>query len=210
MPRRTIPEEIYLLAVGGRPRLRGRELAVVVRGALLADLSLRGCLIEENGQVRPSPTKRTGDPLLDEALHTMSEQRPRSWKGWVKREDRRTVQAVRTRLARTGGVREVPGRTLGVIPTTKVTVTDPAEVAALRSSLRDAVTGSRAVSTEDAVLVSLVVAGELRSVLRRREARDHRERIAEFTERAGEAVPALRDVVKQIKMTRVAVMTGGG
>ncbi len=138
----TLAERVFLMACDvERRRLSGRYIKVVVRGALLAELSLRGCLVEDDGTVRPSSTKRTGDRLLDDALRTMSEQRPRSWRGWVRRDNNPTLTAVRAKLAAAGVIGVEPSRLLGIFPSTLITVADPARVAALRSSVRG--TGAR-------------------------------------------------------------------
>jgi hypothetical protein len=216
MSSRTLPAKIYLLACDvDRHRLRGSNLGVVVRGALLAELNLRGCLADSDdggGTVRVSGSRRTGDPLLDDMLRRMSEDRPRSWRGWLRRGGRQTLTAVREQLVSAGVIRAEPRRILGIFPTTRITVTDPAQVTALRAAVRDAATGTGAVSrvsTEDAALVALVAVGELRSVLSRHECRVHADRITEFTERAGSAIPALRRVIRQVKAARAAAASGG-
>jgi hypothetical protein len=217
MPSRTppasLPARIYLLACDmDKHRLRRTNLGVVARGAVLAELNLRGCLTEDGGTVRASGSRRTGDPVLDDVLRRMSEDRPRSWRAWLRRGGRQTLTAVRRQLESAGAISTQPGRILGVFPTTRITVTDPAQVAALRVAVRDAATGTgpvSGVSIEDAALVALVAAGELRSVLSRHDCRVHADRITEFTERAGSAIPALKRVIRQIKAARVAAASGG-
>jgi hypothetical protein len=216
MPSRTLPDtlpaKIYLLAYDvERQRVRGRNLALVVRGALMAELSLRGCVTEENGAVRASGSRRTGDPVLDEALRTMGDDRARSWRSWLRRSARPTLAAVRRQLVSTGLIRTEPTRVLGIFPRTQVTVTDPAQVAALRDSVRDAVLGNgpvSRVSTTDATLIALVAVGELGTVLSGKERRQRSDRIAEFTERGGDAIPALKRVIRQIKAARAAASGG--
>jgi hypothetical protein len=80
-------------------------------------------------------------------------------------------------------------------------------VTELRSGVRELVRGSRPVtevSTEDAIVVSLVATGELNQVLSRHDRRAHADRIKEFGERGGRAVPALRQVIRHLKAARAA------
>jgi hypothetical protein len=209
----TLPARIYLLACDvEKHRQRTANIAVIVRGALLAELSLRGCLVEEGHRVRASGSKRTGDPVLDGVLGAMSEDRPRSWRSWLRRDTRLTLSAVRRQLAADGLIGVDRDRVLGVFPTTRITVHDPARVAELRASVRDLVTGTvpvARVSTEDAALIALVAVGQLNAVLSGRERRAHADRIAEFTERGGSAVSGLKRVLRQIKSARAAAAGGG-
>lgn len=93
----TLPEQIFLLACDlDRRRVPRRDIAIVVRGALLTELSLRGCLVDEGGYVRASGTRRTGNAVLDDALRGMSEQRPHGWRGWVPETPGRPQQRCRT------------------------------------------------------------------------------------------------------------------
>jgi hypothetical protein len=207
MTRTTLPEEVYLLAQGGH--VNRRNLAIVVRAALLIELSLRDCLVEDGKTVRPSPTQRTGDPLLDDTLRAMSEQQARSWRGWMRRANHPTLAAVRDRLATTGVIEVDRSRALGLFPLAKVTITDPARVTELRTVVRAALEGTGPVPTHDAMLVAILAAGEIRAAVSRRDRRAYADRIAEFTEHGGGAVPALRHLLRQLKAARVAAYSGG-
>jgi hypothetical protein len=210
----TLPARIYLLACDvDRHRLRGQDVGVVVRGALFADLSLRGCLVEEDGVVRPAGSRRTGDAVLDDELRIMAESEPRSWRALLRRGGKTTLAAVQDQLVSAGQIKVEHTRRLGIFPATRVTLTNPAQVAALRESVREAVRGTRpvsAVSTEDAALVALVAVGQLGSVLSAQDRRTHKARIAEFDERGGSAVPVLRRVLRQIKAARASAYASGG
>ncbi|HEX3648359.1 MAG TPA: GPP34 family phosphoprotein [Pseudonocardiaceae bacterium] len=201
----TLPERVYLLGQEGREG----DLAVVVRAAVLADLSLRECLVEEDGTVRPSQTKRTGDPVLDGVLRAMGEDKPRGWRGWMRQGTRPTLRAVRDRLAATGVITTEARRVLGVFPSVKVTA-DPARLAAERAEVWNAVRGTGQVSTADATLVALLAVGEVGTVLSRHDRREHRVRIAEFTDSAGATVPALKHVLRQIRAARAGAYGSGG
>ncbi|HEX5403716.1 MAG TPA: GPP34 family phosphoprotein [Pseudonocardiaceae bacterium] len=209
----TLPARIYLLACDvERHRVRGQDIGLVVRGALLADLNMRGCLVEENGSVRSASSRRTGDPVLDDELRALGEHGPRSWRASL-RGGKATLAAVRDQLAAQQLISVERTRKLGIFPATRVRLTDPAQVAALRESVRAAVFGTgpvSAVSTEDATLVALVAVGELGTVLSGKDRRTYQARIEEFTERGGSAVPALRKVLRQIKSARTAAYASGG
>jgi hypothetical protein len=66
------------------------------------------------------------------------------------------------------------------------------------------------VSTADATLVALLAVGEVGTVLSRRDRSEHKARIAEFTDSAGAAVPALKHVLRQIRIARAGAYGGGG
>lgn len=208
---KTLPEQIFLLACDlHRHRARRGDMAVAVRGAVIAELSLRDCLVEEDGTVRASSTRRTGNAVLDNTLHTMSEQRPRSWRGWIRRDTWQTTCAVQRQLARDGLITVEPERILGLFPNSRVTVRDPGQVLALRDAVRAIVHGDQPVPDRSASLVALVSAGEVRSLLSRKDRRTNAARIAELSEQGSRAVPALRRVLRQIKAARVAAYGGGG
>lgn len=219
MPTRTPPDtvaaKLYLLACDvDRHRLtQGRELGFLLRAAVLADLSLRGCISDDDGTAKASATRRTGDPVLDGVLQEISEGRQRSWRALVRREARSTHVVVQEQLVSSGVIRLETRRVLGVFPRQRVTVADPTHVATLRAVVRDAVRGGAPVSSvpvEHAALVALACAGELRSAVSRRDEKDHADRIEAFTERGSRAVPALKRVLRQVRAARAAAMTSGG
>ncbi|HEX9334946.1 MAG TPA: GPP34 family phosphoprotein [Pseudonocardiaceae bacterium] len=208
-PPDTLPVTLCLLAWdAGRQRFaQGQELGYVLRGAALADLSLRGCLSEdEDGKVKASGTKRTGDRVLDDVLREIADGRPRSWGYWVRRGARPTMIAVQNQLAAANVVRVECRRVLGILPYRLVIVTDPAVASATRASMRQAVTGRARVSDRDAAVVALVAAGDLRNALSRQERKEHEQRVTACTDRA----PALRKVMRGVKSARANARAGGG
>jgi hypothetical protein len=212
MPSWTLPVKLYLLAwdSGKQQFARGGGLDFVLRGAALADLSLRGCVSDDEGKVRPSGTKRTGDPVLDGMLRELDDDRPRTWRAWVRRNPRRTTTAVQDQLARAHIVAVADRRVLGIFPGRRATLIDSSIAAALRAEVRTVVSGAGPVSDQNAALVSLIVAGDLRNALPRRDRREHKERIAACTERGGQAAPALPEVLRGVKAARTAAHAGGG
>lgn len=208
----TLPAKLYLLAWDpDRQRLSHRDdLGYLLRGAILADLSLRGCVRDEDGDVRASGTRRTGDRVLDDMLREINEDRPRGWGAWVRRRAGATLIAVEDQLAAAGVVKVDERRVLGLFRRRRATVTEPA---ALRAAVRDAALGNRPVSSvadADAALVALAATGDLRTVLSRRERKDNAERITACTERCGKAAPALRRVLTSVKAARASAAAAGG
>lgn len=201
----TLAERVYLLGRDGRTG----DLATVVRAAVLADLSLRECLVEVDGIVRPSSSKRTGDIVLDGVLRSMDEDKPRGWRGWMRKDKNPTLVAVRDRLATAGMITTESTRIMGLFPTTKVTV-DPAALEQQRSNVWNAIRSDGPVSTADATLVALVAVGEVGNVLSRQDRHQHSARIDEFIERGGDSVPALKHVLRQIKLARAGAYASGG
>lgn len=207
----SLPARVYLLAYDvQRQRLTGDQLALTVRGALLAELSMRDCLTEdEDGKVRASGTLRTGDAVLDGVLPAISESRPRPWRWWLRRDQQQTVCAVRQQLASAGVISVESDRVLGIFPRVRVTASDPATVQAMHDSLRAAVAGSAPVSTADAAAVALAAVGEMSSVLSRKDRKLYAERIKELTEQANAAIPVLSRVLRAVKAARAAARNAG-
>ncbi len=202
----TLPAKLYLLAWDpDRQRLSNRDnLGYLLRGAILADLSLRGCVRDEDGNVRASGTKRTGDRVLDDMLREIGADRPRGWGARVRRRAGATLVAVEDQLVAAGVVAVDVRRVLGLFPRRRATVTEPA---ALRASVREVALGDRPVSSvsdADAALVALVATADLRTVLSRRERKDNAERVAACTERGGKAAPALHKVLRSVRAARAS------
>jgi hypothetical protein len=197
----SLPARLYLLAYDSRrERLTARtELGYLMRAAALTDLRLRGNLADERGKVRVASAAGPGDPVLDAVLREVAgDGRARSWTGWVRRGQRRIKAAVRDQLVAGGWIRVEPRRVLGIFPTTRVTMRDPLVIQRLSDVLGSALRGPEA-DPRAAALVALAAAGELRTVLPRAKAREYKRRIAELSERAGPAVPALRKVIRQVR-----------
>lgn len=211
-PPNTLPVTVYLLAWdAGKQRFRqGQDLGYLIRGAALADLSLRGCVSDDDGKVKPSGSKRTGDRVLDDMLREMSDARPRSWGSWMQRGKVGTLATVQNQLAAAGVARVECRRALGIFPYRRVTVTDPGPAQAARSSLRHVVTGTGPVSDRDAALVALVAAGDLRNALSREDRKEYADRVTACAERSGPAAAALRKVMRGVKAARVSAHAGGG
>lgn len=211
----SLPAKLYLLARGARPHGGSSELGRILRGAALVELNLRGLLTSDEtdrGRVKASGSSRTGDPLLDELLQQVEESRPRTWSGWIRRGNQRTVCAVRDQLAEAGVVTIESGTWLGIFPRRVVRVTDPELITALRDRVQAVLHGSRPtgeVDPADAALVAIAAAGRLRFAVSGKQARGYHRRIAELADRGGAAIPALRAVLRQARMARSAAVGGG-
>jgi hypothetical protein len=212
---KTLPAKLYLLSVDpDSERLStSRELGVLLRGAALADLSMRKFLREEGGRVVASGTKRSGDPVLDDLLREISESPRRNWKSWVRRGAKGTMRAVEQQLESADLITVRDLRMLGIFPARKIGITDVEIAGALRENLRNALYGNENVDEVDkfdAAMVLLAAAGGLRGVVPRKDERKYADRMKALSERAGGAVPGVLRVIQQVKQARTAAYAGGG
>jgi hypothetical protein len=212
----SLPVELYLLACDTeKDSLTKRDvLGNVFRAAVLIELTDRGCLTDEDGKAHAVGDRRTGDPLLDEALRGIAaEKRPRKWKTLVQQRRKQTFQAVEQRLERE--------RLISIERRTwrwdRIVVEDTALVKRLRDDVVETLTSGRSVeqvSTRHAALTALAAIAELPTVTSSKDRREHKKRIKALTERAGEAGPALKraldemDIAVVVATTAVAVSTG--
>ncbi|MBB5856522.1 GPP34 family phosphoprotein [Amycolatopsis umgeniensis] len=208
----SLPAKAYLLACDvGKNKLRDRRRAgLLIRGAALTDLVLRGRVADADGRVAVSGAGPTGDLVLDELLTEVAGESPRKWKWWVRKDARGTLEALESQLD-TGGVIELEtGRTLGLFPSRRPIVRDPAVVDRLRAQVDQALRGPSPVSDVDAALTSLVAAVELRDVIPGKVRRQYKNRIEELGERGGDAVPALRKLFRELRAVRASAASSSG
>ncbi|MFE0028689.1 GPP34 family phosphoprotein [Amycolatopsis sp. NPDC059021] len=215
----SLPAKAYLLACDpGGGRLRDRQrVSLLVRAAALTDLVRRGRIADEDGKAVIVDERGTGDLVLDDVLAEVAGDR-RSWRSWVRRGARDTLQSLETQLDAAGTIELKVSRALGLFTVRRPVVLDGGAVARLRGAVDYAVRGTTEVSevdAADAALAALVAAVELRTVVSRRDRRRHRARVAELEERAGAAVPALRKVFRELRAARAAAVSnasnhGGG
>ncbi|OON81813.1 GOLPH3/VPS74 family protein [Streptomyces tsukubensis] len=211
----SLPAKLYLLAWDpARDRVTGAShLHHLVRAGALTELAMSGLLTDDSGIATPTSDRRTGDTALDSLLELIEESRPRSWKKWVTSRAGVTLDAVREGLVAAGLLRTRRKRVFGVFPSTAYVVTDRALVGDLHERARSVLRSTgpvSEVSDEDAALVALATAGELRTVATGREARRHKKRIEELTERVGAAAPALRKVIKEVRTAMIVAATSAG
>ncbi|MFJ8917192.1 GPP34 family phosphoprotein [Amycolatopsis sp. NPDC102389] len=208
----SLPAKAYLLACDvGANKLRDRARAgLLIRGAALTDLVVRGSVADEDGRVAASAAGPTGDLVLDEMLTEIAGESPRKWKWWVRKDARGTLEAVESQLDTAGVIELKTGRTLGLFPSRRPVVRDPAVVERLRASVDQALRGSGPVSDMDAALTALVAAVELRGVVSGRDRRRYKDRIEELSERGGDAVPALRKLFRELRAVRASAASSSG
>ncbi|WP_314175569.1 GOLPH3/VPS74 family protein [Streptomyces winkii] len=205
---RSLPAELYLLACDTeKEKLTKRDvLGSVLRAAVLVELTDRGCLTDEDGRARTVGDRRTGDPLLDEALRGIAaERRPRKWKTLVQRNRKQTFQAVEQQLEKERVIR-VERRTWLY---DKVAVKDTARAKRLHAEAHETLTGGRPVeefSTRQAALTALAAVGGFPTVVSGKDRREHKKRIKALTERAGEAGPALKKALDDMQIATGAAM----
>ncbi|QPP08590.1 GPP34 family phosphoprotein [Streptomyces bathyalis] len=199
---RSLPAELYLLACDTeKERLTKRDvLGSVLRAAVLIELTDRGCLTDEDGRARTVGDRRTGDPLLDDALRGIAaEKRPRKWKTLVQRNRKQTFEAVERQLEKDRLIR-IERRTW--FPHI-VVVKDAALAKRLHGEAVETLTGGRPVeqfTTRQAALTALAAVGGLPTVTSGKDRREHKERIKALTERAGEAGPALKKALQEMQI----------
>ncbi|EME57205.1 GOLPH3/VPS74 family protein [Amycolatopsis decaplanina] len=208
----SLPAKTYLLACDvGKAKLRDRARAgLLIRGAALTDLVLRGRVTDADGRVAVSGAGPTGDLVLDELLTEIAVESPRKWKWWVRKDARGTLEALESQLDTAGVIELRTGRTLGLFPSRRPTVRDPAVVERLRASVDQALRGPSPVSDADAALTALVAAVELRGVVSGKDRRRYKDRIEELGERGGDAVPALRKLFRELRAVRASAASSSG
>jgi len=208
----SLPTKAYLLACDvGKNKLRDRQRAgLMIRGAALTDLVLRGRVADDDGKVAVSGAGPTGDLVLDEMLAEITGESPRKWKWWVRKDARGTLEALESQLDTAGVIDMKTGRVLGLFPSRNPIVRDTATVERLRASVDQALRGPSPVSDEDAALTALVAAVELRGVVSGKDRRQYKDRIEELGERGGDAVPALRKLFRELRAVRASAVSSSG
>ncbi|WP_410602447.1 GOLPH3/VPS74 family protein [Amycolatopsis sp. lyj-90] len=210
----SLPAKAYLLSCNvGKDKLRDRHrTALLIRGAALTDLVLRGRVADADGRVAASGAGPTGDLVLDEMLAEIAGESPRKWKWWVRKDARGTLEALESQLDTAGVIELKTGRTLGLFPSRRPIVRDPAVVDRLRALVDQALRGpspASDVDASDAALTSLVAAVELRDVVPGKVRRQYKDRIEELSERGGDAVPALRKLFRELRAVRASAVSSG-
>lgn len=193
-------EQLYLLALDtGRQRsAAGWRLGHLLRAGMLAELLIQGHLDDAAGGPA-AKTTAVADPLLAAVLHQIAESRRRSWQHWVGKRTGPAVREVRAKLAADGWIRAEPGRVLGILPVTRVTVRDTRVLKRLvgtaTTALRPGQTVAR-LDPRDAGLAALAAVVKLRTVLPRAEWRAARGRGEELGTVVAPVPRALRKAIQ--------------
>ncbi|MBM7785285.1 GOLPH3/VPS74 family protein [Tenggerimyces flavus] len=208
---KTLPGRLYLLAYDRQKRrVRGGGFfGYALRAAALADLYIAGRLVDENGKVHtaigPTPT----EPLLKTVLEEVSESKPRTWQHWVTKSVGKAPRAVRDQLERAGWLKIEPRRILGIFPADEIGLRQEHLVAKLLTEALHPLRNGQLVARTDkrqAALLALAATASLPTILSSAERRQYKQRLVEFADRAGPAVPALRKAIE----SHQAANSGGG
>ena len=142
------------------------KLRFGLSGAELVRLAAARRVDIVRGRIVILDTAPTGDPLLDEALASMTGgRRGPTAKAWVARTRRGLVERYLARAEAAGTVRAEPGLRLGFIPVTRWLVVDIARAAQARARLEAIAAGNGAVSPDQAALAGLATATDVASVV---------------------------------------------
>jgi hypothetical protein len=208
----SLPAHLYLLAWDtSKSEITGAtQIPQLVRAGALTELAQRGLLVDDDGIATPvDMDASTGDAVLDGLLELVRESRPHRWRSWVTLHTRITLDAVREQLAAGGWLRARKRRALGLFPTVEYDLARPAAVEALQEEARQILGGpvpAVDISDRDAAVVALAAAAGLRTLLARKESHDTR--VEELIERSGQAAPALRKVVHELRGAVAAASAG--
>ncbi|WP_405804657.1 GPP34 family phosphoprotein [Streptomyces sp. NBC_00210] len=186
------------------------HLALLVRAGALAELAQRGMLTDDDDVVRPIGDNRTGDLPLDRLLELIEESRPRKWRRWLTFHSAYTLDAVRSQLTAAGYLRRRRRRVLGLFPSAHYELDRVDVVKSMREDTRTVLVGPAAVadiSDQDAALVALGAAAELRTLADSRERGRHKARIEALTERSAAAAPALKKIIQEVRDTMAVAAT---
>ena len=208
----SLPAHLYLLAWDtSKSEITGAtQIPQLVRAGALTELAQRGLLVDDDGIATPvDMDASTGDAVLDGLLELVRESRPHRWQSWVTLHARITLDAVREQLAAGGSLRARKRRALGLFPTVEYDLARPAAVEALQEEARAILRGpvpAVDLSDRDAAVVALAAAAGLRTLLPRKVSHDTR--VEELIERSGQAAPALRKVVHELRGAVAAASAG--
>lgn len=202
----SLPARMYLLAYDtDRDRMTSRsQLGLVLRAAALAELYLTERLTDDGGKARAGDDRPTGDPLLDEMLQQIAAHRPRSWHRWIGRQEHGTIRTVRDQLE-AGHWVKVERR--AILPD-RVELRDRRAVKQYADEVRAALRRPAArTEPRTAAVLALAARGEVKTVLSRRDRREHGRRLDELAVYTGPVADALR---KALRSKRAAAATAGG
>ncbi|MCX5253424.1 GPP34 family phosphoprotein [Streptomyces canus] len=208
----SLPAHLYLLAWDtSKSEITGAtQIPQLVRAGALTELAQRGLLVDDEGIATPvDMDASTGDAVLDGLLELVRESRPHRWRSWVTLHTRITLDAVREQLAAGGWLRARKRRALGLFPTVEYDLAHPAAVEALQEEARQMLRGpvpAVDIADRDAAVVALAAAAGLRTLLPRKVSHDTR--VEELIERSGQAAPALRKVVHELRGAVAAASAG--
>ena len=202
----SLPGRMYLLAYDTeKNRITSRsQLGLVLRAAALTELYLTERLADDGGKARVAGGGPIGDPLLDDLVQQIAAHRPRPWHRWIGRQEHGTVRTVREQLEAAHCLK-VEHR--AILPD-RVELRDRRAVKQYADEVRAALRRPAArAEPRTAAVLALAARGEIKTVVSRRDRREHRGRLNELAVYTGPVADALR---KALRSKRAAAATAGG
>jgi hypothetical protein len=202
----SLPARMYLLAFDpDKDRLTSRnQLGLVLRAAALTELYLSERVTDVDGRAQAGAGGRpSGDPVLDDLAEQIGAHRPRPWHRWIGRAERATVRAVREQLE---AGRHLTVEHRAILPD-RVAPSDRQAVRRYADTVRGALNQSSArTDPRTAAVLALAARGEVKTVVSRRERREHRRKLDELAVYTGPVADALR---KALRSKRAVAATAG-
>lgn len=162
-------DDLLLLAVRGNGTLAARrKLRFGVAAAELVQLAARGSVDISDGQITILDSSPTGDPLLDDALASMTARAAvPSVRTWVGLNRPGLAGRHLAALMAAATIREERRKVLGLFPVTRLEVTDPGRQAQARARLDAIASGTGDIGPEQAAVAGLADAVGLAAILYR-------------------------------------------
>jgi hypothetical protein len=163
----TLPEDLVILAVGGKPRCgpgNGKlplRFRYGLRGAVLVALTLAGRVEVTDGRIFVRDPAPLGDPNLDEALTGLAAMRGVPVGQWMAEGPAGLVTAYFERLEAAGVLRSETVWLMFIAKRRGYRLVDPAYFESLRAALASAVTGIGPAEPSMTALAGLVHAGDI-------------------------------------------------
>jgi hypothetical protein len=200
----SLPEEFLLLAYDedGTPLTDGTRLDNGLGGAILLELALAHRVDVEDKRVVVTDRGPIGDPLADEALSRIAQEKPRKPGYWVTKLSKQARPRILAKLVADGVLTVEEDRVLWVFPRKKYPPASgetPAVEVEARERIRAAVLGSGEVEPRTAALCALVAATELdRKIVIGLDRKQVKARLKEIGEGAW-AADAVRKTIEEIQ-----------
>ncbi|WP_328494895.1 GPP34 family phosphoprotein [Streptomyces sp. NBC_00414] len=211
----TLPQQLYLLCYTvdkGKfqlDNLQGR--GQLLRAGALAELARDGLLDATGGKVIRKAGKTPHDSFLASVWSDLPDHKPKSWLQYVHNKAHTAEKPVRDQLAAAGEVTVSRSKVLGLIPSDRVTVTQPENVRALQGRVRATVvdrSDPASIPLEELALAVFTVELEVTCVWSRADLRTHKQPLRTLAARYDEIVPGLRKALRDSYLASRAV--GGG
>ncbi|MBQ0847414.1 MULTISPECIES: GPP34 family phosphoprotein [Streptomyces] len=210
-----LPQHLYLLCYTvdkGKfqlDNLQGR--GQLLRAGALTELARDGLLDATGGKVIRKSGRTPDDSFLASVWSDLPDNRPKSWLQFVHNKAHTAEKPVRDQLAAAGEVTVTRNKVLGLVPSDRVTVTQPENVRALQERVRGTVldrTDPASIPLEDLALAVLTVELEVTCVWSRADLRTHKQALKALAARYDETIPGLRKALRDSYLASRAV--GGG